>query len=187
MKTMRSLVFVLVIMLLGGIIGFGPTASKNNRQTVLDCRNDDSVEYEYVSENGDNDLYGELDTVSDEHEFPDRRSWLHLSADSTYLPGFVPYHYDATANFCEGVSYDITVDFPKRTVNHRDAITKWLIGRIENSQDQHAEVPPLNAICWYFYKRKHKYDTISLIMRFICLPLHRGFYVMMQRYIIIKV
>lgn len=67
MKTMRSLVFVLVIMLLGGIIGFGPTASKNNRQTVLDCRNDDSVEYEYVSENGDNDVYGELEikTLSD--------------------------------------------------------------------------------------------------------------------------
>ena len=146
MKSMRALVIVLVMMLLGGIIGFGPTASKNNRQTVLDCRNDDSVEYEYVSENGDNNVYGELDTVIDEHEFPDRRSWQHLSADSTYLPGFVPYHYDATANFSEGVSYDITVDFPKRTVNHCDAITKWLIGRIESSQDHYSEVPLLNAI-----------------------------------------
>lgn len=67
MKTMRSLVFVLVMMLLGGIIGLGPIACKNNRQTVLDCRNDDSVEYEYVSENGDNDVYGELEikTLSD--------------------------------------------------------------------------------------------------------------------------
>lgn len=155
MKSMRALVIVLVMMLLGGIIGLGPTACKNNKQAVLDCHKDDSVVYEYVSEMDDNDGY----------EFSSRQQ---LPAHTTTLPGFVQYHYDATTNFCEGVSYEITVDFPKRGLNHRDAITQWLIGRIESSQNQHSEIPPLNAIYIGYAKKTNTgwhYNGDSIITR----------------------
>ena len=94
-------------------------------------------------------------------DFADRESRKQISTLSVSLPDFKTHCHHATADFCEKVSYDIAVDFPKRTVTDCDAITKWLIEKIENSENMHGELPPLNAFYIGYAKRSNtgwRYD-----------------------------
>ena len=49
-------------------------------------------------------------------DFADGESRKQMSTLSVSLPEFKMFHHHVTADFCERVSYDIAVDFPKRTV-----------------------------------------------------------------------
>ena len=94
-------------------------------------------------------------------DFADGESRKQMSTLSVSLPEFKMFHHHITADFCERVSYDIAVDFPKRTVADCDAITKWLIGKIEDSENMHGELPPLNAFYIGYAKRSNtgwRYD-----------------------------
>ena len=94
-------------------------------------------------------------------DFADGESRKQMSTLSVSLPEFKMFHHHVTADFCERVSYDIAVDFPKRTVSDCDAITKWLIGKIEDSENIHGELPPLNAFYIGYAKRANtgwRYD-----------------------------
>ena len=94
-------------------------------------------------------------------DFANRESRKQISALSVSLPEFKMFHRHVTADFCERVSYDIAVDFPKRTVADCDVITKWLIGIIEDSENMHGELPPLNAFYIGYAKRSNtgwRYD-----------------------------
>ena len=86
-------------------------------------------------------------------DFADRESRKQMSNLSVSLQEFKMFHHHVIADFSERVSYDITVDFPKRTVADCDAITKWIIGKIEDSEDMHGELPPLNAFYIGYAKR----------------------------------
>lgn len=88
-------------------------------------------------------------------DFADRESRKQISTLSVSLPDFKTHCLHATADFCEKVSYDIAVDFPKRTVTDCDAITKWLIEKIENSENMHGDLPPLNAFYIGYAKRSN--------------------------------
>ena len=84
-----------------------------------------------------------------------------MSTLSVTLPEFKTSRYHVMADFSENVSYDISVDFPKRTITNCDAITKWLIGKIEDSENMHGELPPLNAFYIGYAKRPNtgwRYD-----------------------------
>lgn len=94
-------------------------------------------------------------------DFADGESRKQMSTLSASLPEFKIFHHHVTADFCERVSYDIAVDFPKRTVADCDAITKWLIGKIEDAENIHGELPPLNAFYIGYAKRSNtgwRYD-----------------------------
>ena len=88
-------------------------------------------------------------------DFANRESRKQISTLSVSLPEFKMFHQHVTADFCERVSYDIAVDFPKRTVANCDAITKWLIGKIEDAENMHGELPPLNALYIGYAKRSN--------------------------------
>lgn len=94
-------------------------------------------------------------------DFADKESRRQMATLSHHLPGFKTYNQHITADFCERVSFDIAVDFPKRTIVNCDDITKWLIRKIEGSEDMHGELPPLNALYIGYAKRANtgwKYD-----------------------------
>ena len=94
-------------------------------------------------------------------DFADRGSRKQMSTLSVTLPEFKTSRYHVVADFSENVSYDISVDFPKRTITNCDAITKWLIGKIEDSENMHGELPPLNAFYIGYAKRPNtgwRYD-----------------------------
>lgn len=94
-------------------------------------------------------------------DFADGESRKQMSTLSVSLPEFKMFHHHVTADFCERVSYDIAVDFPKRTVADCDAITKWLIRKIEDTENVHGELPPLNAFYIGYAKRSNtgwRYD-----------------------------
>jgi len=137
-KAMKKRVKTVVILLLfGGVFGLTPSACKGN-QPITEPDTKDSVAYNAVAECEENEFNEE-----DEDSVSNRQ----LSNISVSLPEFKTCYRHITADFCDRVSYEITVDFPKRSVTNRDAITKWLIEKIEYAEGMHGELPPLNAFC----------------------------------------
>lgn len=70
-------------------------------------------------------------------DFADKESRKQMATLLHHLPGFKTYNQHITADFCERVSFDIAVDFPKRTIVNCDDITKWFIRKIEGTEDMH--------------------------------------------------
>lgn len=94
-------------------------------------------------------------------DFSDSESLQRLSALSPSLSGFTSFSYDVAADFCERVQYNIMVDFPKSTTIHSEAVTKWLVEKIEDSGNMDGELPPLNAIYINYARRTNagwRYD-----------------------------
>ena len=75
-------------------------------------------------------------------DFSDEQSRRQLSTLTLSLPGFTPCQLDALADFCQRVSYAISLDVPGRAVIHGKAITGWLIGKTENVRELHYDMPP---------------------------------------------
>lgn len=240
MKDMRVLAVFMLLLLLGGIFGFTPSACRGNNQSVTEQYTEYSVVYDAATEYKGNE-YGEEDSISNEYswespvipqfvrrlnpngdwsadticvvngkafylaydncmntvysedgilaadptlsvlpydkeknifhvsvvgkdllvDFADEESRKQISTLSVSLPEFKMLHHHVTADFCERVSYDIAVDFPKCTVANCDAITKWLIRKIEDAENMHGELPPLNALYIGYAKRSNtgwRYD-----------------------------
>lgn len=86
-------------------------------------------------------------------DFSDNESLQRLSTLSPSLSVFTSYSYDAAADFCERVHYSIMVDFPQPATIHSEAITKWLVEKIEDSGNMDGELPPLNAVYINYAKR----------------------------------
>ncbi len=86
-------------------------------------------------------------------DFSNSKSLQKLSALSPFPQGFTAYTHYAAADFCERVRYNIRVDFPQREALHSSAITKWLVGKIEDSECIDGELPPLNTIYINYAKR----------------------------------
>ena len=94
-------------------------------------------------------------------DFSDDKSLQGLSKLTVSLPDFTTTYYNASADFCERVHYSISVDFPRRSIAHSDAITKWLVEKIADSEDINGELPPLNAFYINYAKRTNvgwRYD-----------------------------
>lgn len=94
-------------------------------------------------------------------DFSDSESIHRLSKLSPSVSGFTLFSYAAVADFCERVHYNIMVDFPKSATIHSDAITKWLVEKIEDSGNMDGELPLLNAIYINYAKRTNvgwRYD-----------------------------
>lgn len=94
-------------------------------------------------------------------DFSDDKSLQGLSKLTVSLPDFTTTYYNASADFCERVHYSISVDFPRRSIAHSDAITKWLVEKIADSEDMNGELPPLNAFYINYAKRTNvgwRYD-----------------------------
>lgn len=235
MKSKRTIVVVMMLMMLGGIICPGLTSCKSNKQPVAECCENDSVAYEDLTSGDDNDYYDDEDSVINEYhweptvipsfvkrlipdgdwsadticvvggkayyvaydgryrmnvvysedgilakdptlgvlpydkernlfhvsvvgkdmlvDFSDRNSRQQMSSLTVNLPEFTPFYHEATADYCDRVSYSIAIDFPKRTVAYSDAITQWLIRKIEDSEDTQGDLPPLNAFYIGYAKR----------------------------------
>ncbi len=118
-------------MLIGGFFSISPTLCNSSSQPATDCTEEDCLVYEEVA-----------DDVEDEECLQG------LPKLTVSLPGFTTTTYNASADFCESVNYDISVDFPKRSIAHSDAITKWLVEKIEDSGNMDGELPPMNAILY---------------------------------------
>ena len=86
-------------------------------------------------------------------DFSDDKSLQGLSKLTVSLQGFTTTCYNASADFCERVNYDISVDFPKRSMAHYEAVTKWLVEKIEDSGNMDGELPPMNAIYINYARR----------------------------------
>lgn len=120
-------------MIIGGAFNISPMSCNSSSQLTTDSTEEDSLVYEEVAD--------------------DDKSLQGLSKLTVSLQGFTTTTYNASADFCERVNYDISVDFPKRSVAHSDAITKWLVEKIEDSGNMDGELPPMNAIYINYARR----------------------------------
>ena len=148
---MRFLVIIMVLMLIGGFFSISPMSCNSGSRPATDCTEEDSLAYEEVADDAEDEesIVGK-DVLVD---FSDDKSLRGLAKLTVSLQGFTTTTYNASADFCERVNYDISVDFPKRSVAHSDAITKWLVEKIEDSGNMDGELPPMNAIYINYARR----------------------------------
>lgn len=145
MRYMRFMVVVLIQLLIVGIFSISPTSCKESLSPVEDSSEGDTIVYKNVDDSDDdNDDHGVIADYAYHWELP---------APSSSVSGFTAFSYQAAADFCESVRYDVRVDFPQRDVIHSDAITKWLVGKIEASGNMDGELPPHNAVHIDYAKR----------------------------------
>ncbi len=86
-------------------------------------------------------------------DFSKEQSLQSMSSLSLLLPSFTRYNKDSIAGFGRNVFYSFTCDFPKKTVPHDEAIRKWLVKKITDSQAMDEDVPEGNALLIDYKKR----------------------------------
>lgn len=121
-------------------------------------------------------------------DFSNSKSLQKLSVLSPSPQGFTTFTHSAVADYCEQVRYNIRVDFPQREALHSDAITKWLVGKIDESECMDGELPPLNAIFinhakrtstgWRYEGDMHNYQQICKFAADVYFAIAKGDYVL---------
>lgn len=88
-------------------------------------------------------------------DFSDTSSLRALSSLSKELSSFKGYSFDSIAGFGRSVRYSITVDYPKASICHAKEIGRWLVDKIEDSQQLNEDIPPLTSIYIGYSKRSN--------------------------------
>lgn len=144
----RSTWYADTICVAGGTVYYH-AYEENTRSSVIYCPDslifaDPAFEIFPCDDSGSKFYVGTVDKCMPT-DFTDAESLRKLSALNLTLPRFVHFSKDSFAKFGLTILYSLTADFPRPTSLHADAIGKWLVGKIAESQQTEDDLPPLSA------------------------------------------